>query len=272
MKLRYGLAIVALDLMMTLFGRWISPYSPMSQALTLRLKPPLFFSTSRPPVWLGTDDLGRDVLSRLIAGAHVSLFVGSFGALLAASIGVPLGLVAGFAGGRVRSVVLRVTDIFLPIPFLLLAVAVVAALGPGLVNLFLALGLTRWPRYTRVAYATTLEVRERPFVEASVAVGARPLRLLWRHVLPNISSAILVVGTLEFSNMILFESALSFLGLGVQPPSPSWGNMVAEGQNYIASAWWLITFPGLAILFTVTAVNLIGDWLRDHLDPRSRTL
>ncbi len=167
---------------------------------------------------------------------------------------------------------LRITDIFLPIPFLLLAVAVVAALGPGLVNLFLALGLTRWPRFARVAYAATLEVRARPFVEASVAAGARPSRLLRRHVLPNIASAILVVGTLEFSNMILFESALSFLGLGVQLPAPSWGNMVAEGQDYIASAWWLITFPGLAILMTVTGVNMIGDWLRDRFDPRSRTL
>jgi len=272
MKLRYGLAVIVLDLVMSLGARWLAPHDPMSGVLPLRLRPPFFHAAGAGPLLLGTDDLGRDVLSRLIAGAHVSLLVGLFGALLALSIGVPLGLIAGLGAGRVRGLVLRVTDIFLPIPFLLLAVAVVAALGPGLVNLFLALGLTRWPRFTRVAYASSLEIKDRPFVEASVAAGATGRRLLWRHIFPNISSAILVVGTLEFSNMILFESALSFLGLGVQPPEPSWGNMVAEGQDYIATAWWLITFPGLAILMTVTGVNLIGDWLRDHFDPRSRSL
>jgi peptide/nickel transport system permease protein len=270
MKLWYGLTVIGVDVLMSVFARWLVPHSPTAQVLALRLRPPLFQTAGAGTLWLGSDDLGRDVLARLIEGAHVSLLVGALGAAIAVSSGVPLGLVAGFLGGPIRNVVLRMTDVFLPIPFLLLAVAIVAALGPGLVNLFLALGFTRWPRFTRVSYAATLEVRERPFVEASVAAGAASSRLLFRHVLPNIASAILVVATLEFSNVILFESALSFLGLGVQPPAPSWGNMVAEGQDYIGSAWWLITFPGLAILLTVTGINLIGDCLRDRFDPRSR--
>jgi peptide/nickel transport system permease protein len=233
----------------------------------------------RPPAWqargawehpLGTDHLGRDILSRILHGGRISLGVGLASVGLAALIGVSLGLLAGFNGGRTDAVIMRVVDVFLAIPYILLAMGVVFALGPSLVNVVLVMAATRWVQFARIVRADVLSIREREFVSGARARGNRAARVLLRHVLPNALTPIIVVATLELAFMIIYESALSFLGLGVQPPTPTWGWMLADGRNYVATAWWLATFPGLAIMATVLAVNLLGDWLRDTLDPRLR--
>jgi len=218
--------------------------------------------------WLGTDGLGRDSLSRLIYGARASLAVASLAVVCSGALGVFLGLTAGYYRGWVGAVLMRFVDLVLSIPFLLLAIAVVAALGPSLEHTVLVLGLTRWPRYARVAFAQTLASRSQEFVEAARALGGTDLRVMLRHVLPEVLPSVVVVCTLEIGLMIVYEAALSFLGLGVQPPTPSWGNMLADGRAYLATGWWLATFPGLAIMVTVLGANLLGDAVRDRLDPR----
>lgn len=220
--------------------------------------------------WLGTDGLGRDALSRLIYGGRASLAVASLAVACSGVLGLFIGLTAGYYRGWVGAVLMRFVDLVLSIPFLLIAIAVVAALGPGLEHTVLVLGLTRWPRYARVAFAQTLAGRSREFVEAARALGGTDVRVMLRHVLPEVLPSIVVVGTLEIGLVIVYEAALSFLGLGVQPPTPSWGNMLADGRAYLATGWWLATFPGLAIMVTVLAANLLGDAVRDRLDPRVR--
>src|SRR5438309_477501 len=212
--------------------------------------------------------LSRDILSRILHGGRISLGVGLTAVTLSALIGVTLGLLAGFFGGRADALIMRIVDVFLAIPYILLAMGVVFALGPSLLNVILVMAVTRWVQFARIVRADVLSIREREFVSGARARGNRSLRLLLRHVLPNALTPIIVVATLELAFMIIYESALSFLGLGVQPPTPTWGWMLADGRNYIATAWWLATFPGLAIMLTVLAVNLLGDWLRDTLDPR----
>src|SRR5262252_1982210 len=230
-----------------------------------------------PPMWearglrehpLGTDHLGRDILSRILYGGRISLGVGLSAVSLSCLIGVTLGLLAGFHGGRTDAFIMRVVDVFLAIPYILLAMGVVFALGPSLLNVILVMAVTRWVQFARIVRADVLSIREREFVSGARARGGRSFRLLVRHVLPNALTPIIVVATLELAFMIIYESALSFLGLGVQPPTPTWGWMLSDGRNYVATAWWLATFPGLAIMLTVLAVNLLGDWLRDTLDPR----
>ncbi len=267
-----GLCVVLVVVLCALFAPVIAPTSPTDQHLVARLSPPaLVGPTGGIGHLLGTDQLGRDVLSRIIYGARISVTVALVGVGVSATIGVLFGLLAGFFGGLVSTLIMRLTDIVLSIPFLLLAIAVVAVLGPSLLNLILVLGFTRWIRYTRITFAQTLSLREAEFVQASRAVGARESRLLLRHIFPNTLAPIIVVGTLELGLMIIFEAGLSFLGLGVQPPTPSWGSMLSEGRNYVATAWWLALFPGLAIMLTVLAINLLGDWARDVLDPRMQT-
>jgi peptide/nickel transport system permease protein len=247
----------------------IAPNNPNSQNLLARLKPP--GTTARGIFYaLGTDDVGRDLLSRLIYGARISLMVALLSVMVSTTIGTSLGMIAGFYRGVVEIVVMRLVDIVLSIPAILLAIVTVAVLGPGLQNLILVLGFTRWPRYARVAYGQTLSVTGLPFMRASRFVGARAPRLLIRHVLPNIAGAVIVVATLEFGLMVLFEAGLSFLGLGVQPPTPSWGSILSVGRNYMATAWWVATLPGLCLFLLVLSINLIGDHLRDRLDPRSQ--
>jgi peptide/nickel transport system permease protein len=264
----FGVAVLVLISGSALLAPQIAPWDPGRQMLLKRLRPPAWQARGVREHPLGTDHLGRDILSRILHGGRISLGVGLSAVSLAALIGVTLGLLAGFHGGRADAVIMRVVDVFLAIPYILLAMGVVFALGPSLLNVILVMGGTRWVQFARIVRADVLSLRERDFVSGARARGNRPLRLLLRHVLPNALTPIIVVATLELAFMIIFESALSFLGLGVQPPTPTWGWMLADGRNYVATAWWLATFPGLAIMLTVLAVNLLGDWLRDTLDPR----
>lgn len=260
-------AVIVLFVLAALLAPWIAPYDPNSQNLLGRLKPP--GTTARSFHYLlGSDELGRDLLTRLIHGARVSLMVAFAAALLSGTVGVLLGMLAGYLRGWVEIVVMRVVDIFLSVPAILLAIITVAVLGPGLVNVIVVLALTRWPRYARVAYGQTLGIANTPYVRLATLMGAGPLRILFRHILPNIIGAVTVVATLEFGLMVLFEAGLSFLGLGVQPPTASWGSMLSTGRNYLGNAWWIATFPGLCLFSLVLAINLIGDALRDRFDPR----
>lgn len=249
---------------LALFAPWIAPLDPDRQNLLARLKHP-GFEVRGVTYLLGSDELGRDVLSRLIYGARVSLSVAALSVLLSGVVGVTIGMAAGYLRGWTETVLMRVVDIFLSIPAILLAIITVAVLGPGFLNVILVLALTRWPRYARVAYGQTLAIADRPFVRLARAMGARPLRVLAVHILPNIIGPLMVVATLEFGLMVLFEAGLSFLGLGVQPPTASWGSMMSSGRNYLATAWWIAMFPGLALFLLVLSANLIGDRVSDRI-------
>lgn len=259
-----GLIVILLVALGAAGADALAPYNPSAQALRDRLQPPNPFG----PHLFGTDNLGRDVLSRTIYGARVSLTVGVAAAALAGSLGVLLGLLAGYLGGWWDALVSRLADVQQAIPFLILAIAVAVIVGPSLTNVVLVLAVTTWVSYFRVVRAEVLSVRESLLVDAARVLGASMPRIVLRHVLPNVSGSVIVIGSLMVANMIIFEASLSFLGLGVPPPTPTWGRMVFDGVQYVDSAWWLSFFPGLAIVLTVLAINLIGDWLRDVLDPR----
>jgi peptide/nickel transport system permease protein len=263
----WPLAIVALVVLAAILAPWLAPYDPNAQNLVGRLKPPGTVSRSFH-YWLGSDELGRDLLSRIIHGARVSLIVAFASVILSGTVGTTLGMIAGYRRGWIEVAVMRVVDVFLSIPAVLLAIITVAVLGPSLVNVVLVLALTRWPRYARVAYSQTLSIATMPYVRLAALMGASAPRVLFRHLLPNIIGAVSVVATLEFGLMVLFEAGLSFLGLGVQPPTASWGAMLSTGRNYVATAWWAATLPGLCLFVLVLAVNLTGDAVRDRLDPR----
>lgn len=249
----------------------VAPADPARQSLLLRLRPPGFTTASGQVFWFGTDELGRDLLSRVIHGARASLTVALLSVTVSLTVGALLGMLAAWFRGWAEIVIMRLVDIMLSIPAILLAVLTVAVLGPGFVKLVLVLGLTRWPRYTRVAYAQTLQVASLPFIKAAELGGAGALRILLRHVLPNIAGPLVVVATAEFGLMILFEAGLSFLGLGIQPPQPSWGSIMSAGRQYVERAWWITVFPGACLFLLVFSINVFGDWLRDRLDPRSRS-
>jgi peptide/nickel transport system permease protein len=261
--------VLVLVVLAAVFAPLVAPYNPATQDLSARLLPPGGVSRTGLHT-LGTDALGKDILSRLIFGARISLVIGISAVLVAGVLGVLLGLIAGYARRGWDNLIMRVGDIQLAIPFLVLALAVVAAVGPSLINLIVVLGVTGWVQYARITRAETLSIKTREYVDAARVLGASPVRLLLRHILPNVTSSIVVVGTLQVSRMILFEASLSFLGLGVPPPTPTWGTMVADGRNYMDSAWWLATIPGLTIFATVLAITIIGDRVRDVLDPRLR--
>ncbi|WJH37907.1 ABC transporter permease (plasmid) [Aliirhizobium terrae] len=263
------LFIVGAMVVLAIAAPLVAPVDPNSQNLLARLKSPGTVSRGVTYI-LGSDELGRDVLSRLIYGARVSLFVAFSSVILSGIIGSILGMVAAFYRGWVEIVIMRLVDIVLSVPAILFAIITVAVLGPGLINVVIVLALTRWPRYARVAYGQTLSVANMPYVRLSRFMGAGWPRLLGRHILPNIAGSLVVVATLEFGLMVLFEAGLSFLGLGVQPPTASWGAMLSTGRNYVATAWWIATFPGLALFLLVLSINLIGDHVRDRLDPKAR--
>jgi peptide/nickel transport system permease protein len=242
----------------------LSPYGPNEQDITQRLQAPGLTHL------LGTDEVGRDILSRLIFGARISLLVGVIAVGVSCPVGVLVGLVAGYAGRRTDDVLMRITDIQLAVPTILLAIAVVAVLGPGLWNVILTLSATGWTLYARLTRGEALTIKSRDFVQAARATGAGDVRIMVRHVLPNVVSPVIVVAVFAVANMIILEATLSFLGLGVEPRVVTWGRMLNGGRLYLSTAWWLTAFPGLAIFVTVLAVNLLGDHLRDWLDPRLR--
>ncbi|MCX7340320.1 MAG: ABC transporter permease [Hyphomicrobiales bacterium] len=256
--------------LMALFAPLLAPFDPARQSLIQRLRPPGHTTAQGLTYLMGTDDLGRDLLSRVIHGARASMLVAVASVSVSLLIGSALGMLAGWRRGWIEVAIMRFVDIMLSIPAILLAVLAVAVVGPGFQTLILVLGLTRWPRYARVAYAQTLQVATLPYMRAAELAGAGGPRLLLRHILPNIAGPLLVVATAEFGLMILFEASLSFLGLGIQPPTPSWGTILSAGRQYLERAWWLTAFPGACLFLLVLSVNVLGDWLRDHLDPRSR--
>ncbi|HEY7493624.1 MAG TPA: ABC transporter permease [Candidatus Tectomicrobia bacterium] len=251
-----------------IFADYLAPHEPNKQRLLARFKPPFWAAGGSLDYPLGTDNVGRDILSRIIHGSRISLVVGICAVGVSMLIGVTLGLLSGFLGGRVETVIMAAVDIMLAFPQLILAFAMVAVLGPGIGNIILVLGLTGWERYARVVRAEVLALREREFVQAARAIGVPTAKIIFRHVMPNTFSSVIVMATLQTAQAILAEAALSFLGLGTGRTYPSWGQMIALGRDFINVAWWLSTFPGLAILLTVLAINLVGDRVRDVLDPR----
>ena len=265
-----GVLIVGLVILVALAAPLLATRDPIEQDLIEVLKPPAWQADGSLANPLGTDHLGRDVYSRLVYGARISLVIGVAAALLGAVVGVGAGLVAGYYGGRIDAAIMRIVDLNLAFPLILLALAVVAILGPSMRNLIVVMAITTWMIYARVVRGVSLGLREREFVQAARSIGARDDRIIVRHILPNVFAPVVVIWTLEVARVILMESALSFLGLGVPPPTPTWGRMLAEGRDYLTVAGWIATFPGLAIMVTVLGINFLGDGLRDLLDPRLR--
>lgn len=259
--------ILAALVLAALLAPWIAPQDPEAQNLLGRLRAP-GTEVRGVTYLLGSDELGRDLLSRLIHGAQVSLTVAALSVLVSGTVGTALGMIAAWSGGWIGTIIMRLVDIVLSVPAILLAIITVAILGPGFVNVIAVLAFTRWPRYARVAYGQTLGLMSLPYVRLSRFMGASTSRVLWRHILPNIIGPIMVVVTLEFGLMVLFEAGLSFLGLGVQPPTPSWGAIMSAGRNYVTTAWWIAVFPGLFLFLLILSVNVLGDHVRDVVEGR----
>ncbi len=264
----FGLVVVVGVVTAAVLAPMLSRFDPLEQDISQRLEPPGWKDGSGLVHLLGTDQLGRDILARIIHGSRIALLVGFAAVAISGLIGLAVGLVSGYVGGRVDDLFMRLADIQLAFPFILLAIAVIGVLGPSLGNIIVVIGVSSWVVYARVVRSEVLSIREREFVQAAIALGGADSRVLVRHVLPNAFTPWLVVATLDMARVIVIESALSFLGLGVQPPTPTWGGMLADGRVYLSTAWWLATFPGVAILITVLGINLLGDGLRDTLDPR----
>lgn len=265
-----ALAFMLILAFFAIFPEWFAPYEPTAQSLRTRNSPPLTFPASGPIHLFGTDTLGRDIFSRIIYSARVSLLVAFCGVIASGVLGISLGVVSGTLRGRTDDVIMRLADLQLGFPFLMLALLVLYALGPSLANIILIFAIVRWPVYARVARSLAMSLREAPFVEAARSLGASNARIIYHHILPNMSSPLIVLATTEVAKLILAEATLSFLGLGIQPPASSWGLMVAAGRDYVALAWWLVAFPGLAIFLTALSVNLLATWLRAVSDPVQR--
>ena len=266
-----GALIFALFLLIAIFASVLAPYDPTEQDLKFRLLPTLGMGESANPAFpLGTDNLGRDILSRLLYGSRISLIVGVSTILLSGVVGSLIGAVAGFYRGIWDNIAMRLVDVWMAFPSLLMAIAFGAALGPGLVNVVLALSLTTWVVYCRVVRAEVLSIRERDYIMAAQSIGVRDLHIILRHVLPNVLASMLVVSTLQMGTVIVSEASLNFLGVGIQGSVPTWGGMLADGREFMRQAWWLATLPGLAISAVVLGINLLGDGLRDAMDPRLR--
>jgi ABC-type dipeptide/oligopeptide/nickel transport system permease subunit len=269
-RVRWGLAasvVMLLVVASSAFAPWITPHDPLAVDIRHRLAPPAWMEGGAAAHPLGTDQVGRDLLSRMIYGGRVSLVVGVGAVLMASAIGVLLGLGAGYFGGAADWTIMTLVNVMLTFPFVLLALAVISVLGSSLANMIIVLGAAGWPIYARVLRAETMAVRERDFVLAGRALGMSHLRIIARQIVPNLVSVIVVIATLQVAQVIILESFLSFLGLGIQPPTPAWGNMLGEGRLYMLNSWWIATFPGLAIFLTTLVINLIGNALRDWLDP-----
>jgi peptide/nickel transport system permease protein len=264
-----GLFVLALAVV-AVAAPWLAPQDPTRQSLRGRLAAPTLEGTDGRAHLLGTDHLGRDILSRVIWGARVSLLVGFAAVIVGGLIGATLGILAGYRGGWTDSAIMTLADAQLAFPFILLAIGIIAVLGPSFPTLVVVIGLSGWMSYARVLRAQVLVLRSREFVDAIHALGGSVARIVARHILPNVLSSLVVIATLELARSIVLEATLSFLGLGIQPPTPSWGGMVHEGREYLDSAWWISTFPGLVLMLTSLVVSRTGDWLRDLLDPTLR--
>lgn len=265
-----GLIIILLFLLMALFAPWIAPHDPLEQSLYSKLKPPVWEERGDKEYLLGTDDFGRDLLSRIIYGSRISMLVGLVAVSISLFFGTLAGAVAGFYGKKLDNLIMRLMDILLAFPSILLAIVIVAFLGPSLRNAMIAIGVVSIPRYARLVRGSVLEEYAKDYVQSARALGAGDARLIFIHILPNCLAPLIVQTTLGFATAILETAALSFLGLGAQPPTPEWGAMLANGRALILRAWWVVTFPGIMILMAVLGFNLLGDGLRDALDPRLR--
>jgi peptide/nickel transport system permease protein len=265
-----GVAFVLVLGAVAMAAPWLAPHDPTRQSLRARLVAPTLEAADGRAYVLGTDHLGRDVLSRMIFGSRVSLLVGFAAVLVGGLVGSGLGLLAGYRGGWVDTAIMTVADAQLAFPFILLAIGIIAVLGPSFTTLIVVIGLSGWVSYARIPRSQVLGLRSREFVDAIHALGGSVLRILGKHVLPNVLSSLVVIATLELARAIVLEATLSFLGLGIQPPTPSWGGMVQEGREYLDSAWWISVFPGVVLMATSIVVSRTGDWLRDLLDPTLR--
>ena len=260
-----GVVLASLAVIVAAAAPWLAPHDPIKSDFAAGLQPP-----GTPGHPLGTDQLGRDLLSRVLYGARIALFIGFCTVLLTALVGGLLGLLAGFVGGWPGTVVMRIADVQLSFPFILLALTINAIVGLGLRNIIISLSVAGWVVYARVVRGEVLSVKQRDFVQAAAALGMGRARMLFGHVLPNVAPSIIVVASLQFSQFIVAEAAISFLGFGVQPPTPAWGSMLSESRDFLYVAWWLAAFPGAALALTALGINLVGDWLRDVLDPKLR--
>lgn len=265
-----GLICAVVVILFAIFPGAFSPLDPIDQDLGRYLKAPGFIDSLGNVYWLGTDQQGRDILSRIIWGSRISLIVGIATVFVSGLIGISIGIVAGYFGGIVDTIISRIVDTALAIPFILLAISLIAILGPSLQNIILVIALRTWIVYARVVRGEVLSLKENEFVVGAKSAGCGTLRILVVYILPNVTSSSIVIATLYLGRMIIIESALSFLGLGVPPPTPTWGGMLADGRSFLDTAWWISLFPGLTLMITVLSVNLLGDWLRDVLDPRMK--
>lgn len=264
----FGALVVTAAAILAILAPAVAPTDPIKNSLLDRLTPPMWAEGGSARHPLGTDTLGRDVASRLLYGARVSLIVGFTAVVIGGAVGVLLGTLAGYYRGWLDDVLMRIGDVQLAFPLLVLAIGVLSVLGASVLNVILVLGVSGWVQYARIVRGETLSLTQREFVEAARALGAADREIVWRHVLPNVLPPVTVVATFSVARVIIAEASLSFLGLGIPPPAPSWGAMLDEGRNYITTGWWLALFPGVAILLLVLGINLVGDWLRDALDPR----
>jgi peptide/nickel transport system permease protein len=255
-----------------IFANFMTPHNPTEPVLELKLLPPFWMEGGSLKYPLGTDPLGRDILTRIVYGARVSLTVSLLTIFFAGFIGVSLGLISGYYGGWVDSVIMRVVDTTVALPLILFAVILVVVIGAGLLNVVIAIALLQWARYARVVRGEVLSLKERDFIAQARIAGCSVSRILWVHLFPNVVNILVVLITVEIGRIIITEASLSFLGAGIPPPAPAWGQMVAGGRDYITSAWWVAIFPGVAIMLVVLSFNLFGDWLRDTLDPKLRQL
>ena len=260
--------IIIVFLFVSILAPLISPHDPKDADLNSRLQPPVWSEDGSWDHILGCDHMGRDILSRIIYGSRVSIFVGTAVVVISAIVGTALGLVAGYHGGWIDTILSAIVDIILAFPLLIFAIALMAATGPGLKNLIMALAYKEWVRFYRLVRGDVLLAKKMEYVETARSLGARDIYIMFKHILPNVFTPVLVLGTLGMANVILVEASLSFLGLGVQPPSPAWGLMVSEGRQYMMTSWWLSTFPGLAIVILIITLNLFGQGLREAFDPR----
>ena len=264
-----GASLIILGLLFcALCAPLLAPHDPIKQDLVNVLAPPFLEKGGTTSHILGTDNLGRDILSRIIYGSRISAIVGFFGVLFSGIIGTFLGVIAGYFGGRLDAVIMRFTDMMLSLPYILIAIAIIGAIGPSLTNIIIVIAVTNWVGYTRIVRFEAMSLSKSEFIEMAVISGGKWWRILLVHIVPNVLNSAIVLATLDVGKMIVFESALSFLGLGVKPPTPSWGGMLADGRIYLTAAWWIATLPGIAIVITVLGGNLLGDWLRDELDPK----